>query len=200
MKNKTSTRKRVMTVVATVIVGAIIFAFGITQRHWFDAQYVYLDNGNAAYQTDDLQSAIKFYDQSLGVYKSRMRSETWSDRFLYPKPDRRVAAEAAFHKGMALLKAKQAEAAVKAFQESLQLNPGNMYEGTLNSKDQEAAREEAGVVKYNLMLLFKSQPQLAQGQGKGKGQGKPGDKPGDGKPVPSDDPSSKPGKGDKDAI
>ncbi len=50
MNNKTSTRKRVMTVVATVIVGAIIFAFGITQRHWFDAQYVYLDNGNAAYQ------------------------------------------------------------------------------------------------------------------------------------------------------
>jgi len=199
MKNKTSTRKRIVTVVATVIVGAILFAFGISQRHWFDAQYVYLDNGNAAYSTDDLQNAIKFYDQSLGVYKSRMRSEAWSDRFLYPHPDRRMAAQAAFHKGMALLKAKQAEAAVKAFQESLQLNPGNMYEGTMSAKDQEAAREEANTVKYNLMLLFKANPQLAQAQGKGKG--KPGDKPGDGdKPVPSDDPSNKPGKGDKDAI
>jgi tetratricopeptide (TPR) repeat protein len=198
MKTQTSTRKRLLMVVATVIVGAITFAFGITQRHWFDAQYVYLDNGNAAYQTDDLQNAIKFYDQSLSVYKSRTRNEVWSDRFLYPHPDRRAAAQAAFHKGMALLKAKQAEAAVQAFQESLQLNPGNMYEGTMSVKDQEAAREEANTVKYNLMLLFKSQPQLAQGQGKGKG--KPGDKPGDGKPVPSDDPSTKPGKGDKDAI
>jgi len=187
-----------MTVVATVIVGAIIFAFGINQRHWFDAQYVYLDKGNAAYQTDDVQQAIKFYDQSLGAYKSRLRAETWPDRFLYPKPDRQVAAQAAFHKAMALLKAKQAEAAVQAFQESLQLNPGDMYEGTLSPKQQEAAREQAYVVKYDLMLLFKSQPQLAQAQGKGKG--KPGDKPGEGKPVPSDDPSSKPGKGDKDAI
>ncbi|MBU6452425.1 MAG: hypothetical protein KGS72_11640 [Cyanobacteria bacterium REEB67] len=199
MHKQTSTRKRVMTVVATVIVGAIIFAFGITQRHWFDAQYVYLDNGNAAYQTDDLQQAIKFYDKSLGAYKARLRSETWIDKFLYPKPDRRIAAQAAFHKGMALLKAKQAEAAVAAWQESLQLNPGNMYEGTLSAKDAEAAQEEAYVVKYDLMMLFKSQPQLQQGQGKGKGQPGQG-KPGEGKPVPSDDPSNKPGKGDKDAI
>ncbi len=132
------------------------------------------------------------------MYKSRMRNQTWSDRFLYPKPDRRAAAQAAFHKGLALLKAKQGEAAVEAFHLSLVLNPGNMYQGTLSAKDQEAAREEANTVKYDLMLLFKSQPQLAQGQGKGKG--KPGDKPGDGKPVPSDDPSTKPGKGDKNKM
>ena len=197
MKKHTSTRKRLL-VALTVVVGVLVFAFGINQRHWSDAQYVYMDNANAAYQSDDLQSAIKFYDKSLNVYKQRLRSDQWLDRFLYPKPDRRAAAQAAFHKAMALLKAKQAEAAVTAFQESLELNPGDMYEGTLSVKDQEAAREEAYTVKYNLMLLFKSQPQLAQGQGKGKG--KPGDKPGEGKPVPSDDPAGKPGKGDKDAI
>lgn len=183
--------------VLTVLAGAAAFAYGIYLFTWQDSQYQLYNQGLAAYQTGDVQKAIKYFDQSLGVYKTR-QNENWGERLVYPKPDREVAAQAAFHKAKALIRAKQGKPAVEAFLESLKLNSGNLYQGRgLSQREVQEAEEGAKVVKYDLELLFKNNPSLAEGQGKGKP--KPGDKKGD-KPAPGEDPGKMPGKGNKDDI
>ncbi|MBX9673679.1 MAG: hypothetical protein K2X70_09570 [Candidatus Obscuribacterales bacterium] len=199
MERKTTLRKRVV-VILTVLVGIASIAFGLHLYSWRDAQVEFYNRGLVAYRTGDVQQAIKFFDQSLSVYKSRVNREGWQERVLYPAPDRGMAAQAAFHKAKALLYARQAKPAVQAFQESLELNPGNLYQGRgLSQREVLEAEETAKIVKYDLELLFKNDPSQAQqqGKGKGKGQGKPDP---NGKPVPSDDPGKQPGKGNRDAI
>ena len=111
----------------------------------------------------------------------------------------RLAAQASFQKAKSLLRANQAAPAVQAFKESLELNSGNLYLGRdLTEKEYQAFREAALIVKYDLELLFKNNPEQAQKQGKGKG--KPGDGKKDGKPVPGEDPGAMPGKGNRDTI
>ena len=102
-----------------------------------------------------------------------------------------------FNKGKALLQTRQGPQAVEAFKESLRLNPGNIYEG-LSSQEIEQLKEEALVVKYDLELLFKSRPQLAQQQGRGQGKQK-GNQKGN-QQVPGNEPGSQPGKGNRDDI
>ncbi len=196
MEKKTSLRQRFMAGL-TILAGAASLAYGLYLFSWTDSQYELYNQGVAAYQTGDVQKAIKYFDQSLGVYKAR-QNETWVERFVYPKPNKEVAAQAAFHKAKALIRAKQGKPAVEAFQESLQLNSGNLYQGRgLSAREVQEAEENAKVVKYDLELLFKNNPSLAQGQGKGKP--KPGDGKGD-QQVPGDQPGKMPGKGNKDAI
>lgn len=186
--------------VLTVFVGISLFVGGLYLYSWRDAQVSLYNQGLAAYQSDDLQTAIKFFDQSLGVYKSRQRS-TWMERFVYPKPDKELAAQAAFQKAKSLLRANQVEPAVQAFTESLELNSGNLYLGReLSEKEFNTLKEAAFVVKYDVELLFNNNPEQAQKQGKGKGKGKGKGDPKDGKPVPSDDPGAQPGKGDRNTI
>jgi hypothetical protein len=76
------------------------------------------------------------------------------------------------------------------------LNPGNVFPTGTTQADAERMRAESLVVKYDLELLFKNNPSLAQqqGKGKGKGQGK-GDKQ-----VPGTEPGKQPGKGNRDDI
>jgi len=196
MEKKTSLRKRFLAVL-TILAGAATLAYGLHLFTWNDSQYQLYNQGLAAYQTGDVQKAIKYFDQSLGVYKAR-QNETWVERLVYPKPDREVAAQAAFHKAKSLIRAKQGKPAVEAFLESLKLNSGNLYqERGLSQRQIQEAEENAKVVKYDLELLFKNNPSLAEGQGKGKP--KPGDKKGD-QQVPGDQPGKLPGKGNKDDI
>ena len=181
----------------TILAGAASLAYGLYLFSWTDSQYELYNQGVVAYQTGDVQKAIKYFDQSLGVYKAR-QNETWVERFVYPKPNKEVAAQAAFHKAKALIRAKQGKPAVEAFQESLQLNSGNLYQGRgLTPREVQEAEENAKVVKYDLELLFKNNPSLAEGQGKGKP--KPGDGKGD-QQVPGDQPGKMPGKGNKYSI
>lgn len=199
MEKKTSTRKRIMAAL-TVLVGALSFAYGLYLYTWHDGQTETYNAGLVAYQNGDMQAAIKFFDQSLGVYRTRQH-ESWTERFVYPKPDKELAAEAAFHKAKALLRAKQVKPAVESFRESLELNSGNMYQGRgLSPREVQEAAENAYIVKYDLYLLFKNNPEQAQQQGKGKGKGKPGDKADQGKPTPDKDPSGMPGKGNRDDL
>ena len=197
MEKKISIARR-MAVIATVIVGALIFTGGLYLNAWRDAQYALYNQGLSAYRSGDVQVAIKYFDQSLAVYKTR-RQSTWIERFIYPKPDKELAAQASFQKAKSLLRANQAAPAVQAFKESLELNSGNLYLGRdLTEKEYQAFREAALIVKYDLELLFKNNPEQAQKQGKGKG--KPGDGKKDGKPVPGEDPGAMPGKGNRDTI
>lgn len=197
MEKKISMARRVM-VVLTVIAGILTFSAGLYCYQWSDNERILYNQGLAAYRSGDLQTAIKFSDQALAAYKAR-RQLTWTERFVFPKPDKPLAAQAAFLKGRALLKAGQVEPAVKAFKESLELNSGNLYVGeSLTEQEYQLLREAAMVVKYDLELLFKNSPEQAEKQGKPKpGKGKP-DK-GD-KPVPGEDPGNMPGKGNRDTI
>lgn len=197
MEKKISFARR-MTVIATVIAGALLFSAGLYLYQWRDAQYALYNQGMTAYRSGDLQVAIKNADQSLAVYKSR-RSSTWMERFIYPKPDKELAAQAAFLKAKALLRANQPAPAVQSFQESLELNSGNLYGRDLTEKEFQEFREAAMIVKYDLELLFKNNPEQAQKQGKGKGKGD-GEKKDGAKPVPGDDPGNMPGKGNRDTI
>jgi len=197
MEKKISMGRRVM-VVLTVIAGILTFAAGLYCYQWSDNERILYNQGLAAYRSGDVQSAVKFSDQALAAYKSR-RQSTWTERFIFPKPDKELAAQAAFLKAKSLLRANQAEPAVKAFKEALELNSGNLYVGRdLTEKEYQEFREAAMVIKYDLELLFKNNPEQAEKQGKPKpGKGKP-DK-GD-KPVPGEDPGNMPGKGNRDTI
>lgn len=193
---KLKMEKRNLWLLALLVAGCLMLGYGYQLATWQNLQYDYYNVGLQAYEQGDIKTAVEMFDRSMNQYKRESKAG-WLHRFIYPAPSRELAAQAAFHKAKALLRARQAEPAVEAFKESLRLNPGNGYSG-MSLSDAQRMEAEAMVVKYDLELLFKNQPQLAQGQGKGKGN-KPG-QPGDGKPVPGDDPGSKPGKGNKDDI
>lgn len=76
------------------------------------------------------------------------------------------------------------------------LNPGNGYNDMLLARAQEM-EAEAKYTQYDLELLFKNNPAMAQqeGQGKGKGKGQPGNQQ-----VPGTEPGNMPGKGDRNNI
>lgn len=190
------TKRRNLGLLAATLAGILMLYFGFTLATWRSEQVDYYNLGLAAYEQGDVQTAVQAFDRSLHAYKRDSRAG-WLHRFVYPEPNRELAAQAAFHKAKSLLRARQAEPAVEAFKESLRLNPGNGYTDMALS-DAQRMEAQALIVKYDLELLFKNQPQLAQGQGKGKGN-QQGNQPGN-QPVPGDQPGSKPGKGNKDDI
>lgn len=192
---RSTVSKRNLWMLAAMFAGILMLFYGFSLATWRSAQTDYYNVGLVAYEQGDVKTAVEMFDRSLAHYKRDSR-EGWLHRFVYPAPSRELAALAAFHKAKALLRARQAEPAVEAFKESLRLNPGNGYTGMALS-DAQRLEAQAMVVKYDLELLFKNQPQLGKGQG--KGQPKPGDQPGN-NPVPGDNPGSKPGKGNKDDI
>lgn len=183
--------------IAAALAGALFLAGGYHLLTWSSGQVEFYNLGLKAYENGDMPTAIQAFDRSIAIYKQEKRA-SWFHRFIYPQPDDELAALAYFHKGKAHLMNRQGELAVESFKESLRLNPGDRIEG-LAADDAERLREEALVVKYDLEMLFKSRPDLAQQQGKGKGKGKPGDGKGN-KPDPGNDPGSQPGKGNRDDI
>ena len=186
--------KRNLWLIAAVIAGALLLGGGYKLASFKNGQVDYYNQGLKAYENGDMPTAIKLFDQSIASYRREL-SAGWTHRFIYPKPSRELAAMASFQKAKALLQNRQAEQAVEAFKDSLKLNPGDEIEG-LDPEDALRMREEALVVKYDLELLFKSRPDLAQGQGKGKGKGQ-----GQGnKQAPGNEPGSQPGKGNRDDI
>ncbi len=182
--------------IGAVIGGLVSLWLGFGLITWTSGQTAYYNAGLQAYQAGDMPAAIQLFDRSIAAYKAE-KNASWTHRFIYPKPDTEMAAQAYFHKGKAHLQNKQAELAVESLKESLRLNPGDQYEG-LDPADAKRLHEEALVVKYDLEQLFKSRPDQAQQQGKGKGKGK-GDKPGN-QQAPGTEPGSQPGKGNRDDI
>jgi len=200
------TRKRNLWLLAALFAGSLILAYGVALSFWQNTQYDSYNRGTAlftqALEARDeatamaaLTEAIQSFDQSIAAYKAESQGD-WYHRFTYPKPDRELAALAYFHKAKALLFMQKGPQAVEAFKESLKLNPGNGYEG-MSLEQAQRMFEQAMVVKYDLELLFKNNPSLAQQQGKGK----PGQGQGEGnQQVPGTQPGTQPGKGNKDDI
>lgn len=187
-------KKRNRWLLAGLIAGLFSLYYGLGLALWRSPQVEYYNLGMQAYTQGDMQTAAKAFDRSFAAYRGS-QDRTWLQRFVYPKPDPELAALAQFEKGKALIRLQQLPQAVDALKTSLKLNPGDGYAG-MSVEDANRMHEEALNVKYDLELLFKNNPNLAQQEGKGKGNGQQQGN----KPVPGTDPGSQPGKGNKDDI
>lgn len=177
--------------------GLVMLFYGFQLSAWRSPQTAYYNAGLKAYQGGEFQKSVQLFDNSLAAYQAEQQGD-WMHRFVYPKPDREMAAQTNFHKAKALLRLQQGKPAVLAFKQSLKLNSGSGYPAGTSKADIERMHEEAMIVKYDLELLFKNNPSLANGEGKGQGQqgqGQPGNQQ-----VPGQDPGKMPGKGNRDDI
>lgn len=180
--------------VASMIAGLIFITGGAYLIIWTSGQAEYYNLGLKAYNNGQMSQAILCFDKSIASYRAETQAG-WLHRFIYPKPDKELASLAYFQKAKAHLQNRQAELASEAFKESLRLNPGDKI-AELTQEDAVRLHEEAFVVKYDLEMLFKSRPDIAQQQGKGKGKGN-----GNGnRPAPGSEPGSQPGKGNREDI
>ncbi len=179
---------------SALVAGGLMLACGVMLERWRSEQIDFYNAGITAYQAGEGQAAVEMFDRSLNAYQRALQSR-WLERFIYPRPNTELAALASFHKGMVLIRARQAEPAVAALTLSLRLNPGS---GRAYYAD-EAARlsELALVVKYNLELLFSQRPDLAQRQGAGR---TPGEGPAEPQRLPGQNPGSMPGPGNRDDL
>ncbi len=192
---------------AFLLSGLLLVYSGNRLANWVSPQTAYYNAGLQAYQNGDMLKAVQYFDRSIASYKAE-NNAGWLHRFIYPRPSLEYAAMANFHKGKALLQAKQGEQAVAALKESLRINPGDVYDDNgqltelyspFSAAERHRLREEAMQVQYDLEMLFKSRPDLAQQEGKGKdGKGKPGKQ--GAKPAPGQEPGTQPGKGRPDDI
>ena len=187
--------KRSRWLLAGLFAGIVLIWYGLGMATWRDQQVGYYNAGIELYKQGDLEHAYKAFDLSANAY-GRDLQRTYLQRLVYPKPSQELAALAMFQKGKVLIRAQKLKPAVQAFEDSLMLNPGNGYSG-ISVDEASRMHEQAMTVKKDLEELFKNNPELAKGEGKGKP--KPGDGKGN-KPVPSQDPSTKPGKGNRDEI
>ncbi len=178
------------------LLGAVMLLGGLHLATWNNAPVDTFNAGLQAYEAGDMKTAVQLFDKSLAAYKTAAADENAARDVFYPAPDRSVAARASFQKAKALLQLKQGPAALEAFKQSLLLNPGNGYNKILLARANEM-ESEARYTEYDLELLFKNNPAMAQqeGQGKGKGKGQPGNQQ-----VPGTEPGNMPGKGDRNAI
>jgi tetratricopeptide (TPR) repeat protein len=175
---------------------------------WESAQVVAYNQGIAAFRAEKVDEAMVAFDKSLDAYTAAAQRD-WLDKQLYPGRSSELAALAMSKKALLLLMKQKPELAVKAFKDSLQLNPGvvdvallkrTMKDEALSPQDVARLSEQSAVVKFNLELLFRKNPTMQQSEGKGKGKpsdkdGKPGDQPANGsKPGPGS------GKGNPNAI
>lgn len=189
-----TTRTKILVWVLMLALGAQLLLLGVPMARWRSEQIDFYNAGAAAYQQGDVQAAVKLFDRSLNAYL-RVSRAPWMERFAYPRANTELAARASFLKGMALIRAQQAEPAVAALLLSLRLNPGsgNAY----YADDAARLRELALFARYNLELLFNQRPDLAHAQGAARGQA---DGERDGQRVPGQNPGSMPGPGNRDDL
>lgn len=200
-------RHRNALLIAALLAGMMLVYSGNKLAGWVSPQTAYYNAGLTAYTNGDMTKAVQYFDRSIAAYKAEIKAG-WLHRFIYPRPSMEYAALANFHKGKALLQARQGEQAVAALKESVRINPGDVYDengqvtalySPFTAAERRRLREEAMQVQYDLEMLFKSRPDLAQQEGKGKdGKGKPGKQ--GAKPAPGQEPGTQPGKGRPDDI
>lgn len=173
--------------------GMLFLLGGYQLTTWRSLQGESFNDGLTAYNAGSMAEAVQFFDQSLSIYRNR-EEENAVERYIYPAPDRGLAARAAFQKAKALLFLEQPEAALEAYKESLLLNPGNSYSGIgLNELAQ--LEREARYTQYDLELLFAQNEELSQQEGKSGDDKQPTNSE-----VPGSEPGSQPGNGDPNSI
>lgn len=187
-------RKRNRRLALVCILGMLMLLGGHHLTTWRSLQSEDFNAGLTAYNTGSMLEAVQFFDRSLSTYRSREADENALVRYIYPAPDRGLAARASFQKAKALLSLEQPEAALEAYKESLLLNPGNGYSKVALDAVAQLERE-ARYTQYDLELLFANDEQLGQQEGKSSDDSQPGKSQ-----VPGSEPGSQPGNGDPKSI
>jgi hypothetical protein len=172
--------KRLKTILI-VSAGFLLLGFGVFTALWQDAQAITFNSGLQAYiyaQTagkdnpknpvktaEDRQKALKhaaeMFDLSTQVYGLESNN-SWLQRFLFPHPDSLLAARASFREGNCLLWLGDEKAAVAAYKQYLQLNPGGIND---------TASGDTYTDQHNLEIVYNHNPALQQAEGKGQGKG-----------------------------
>lgn len=177
---------------------------------WESEQVASYNEGLAAFKEGKMDEAMLAFDKSLDAYAAMAHRESF-DSYVYPGRSTELAALAQSKKAILYLLKQKPELAVKAFKESITLNPGTVEPSLvarlnagekLSDADLSRLVEQSNVVKHNLELLFKKNKSMAQGEGKGKGKPKPGDKEGKegNQPAPGTKPGPGSGKSNPNAI
>jgi len=184
---------------AAIIGGALTMSGSITFIWWSDVQTSYYDRGVQLYINGNMEKAVEMFDRSAQYYRQSTTQPLWVSIF-YPGPSRELAALANHHKARALAIIGQVEPAVESFKEALRLNPGINYEriedfANISRTDRARLLLQSLDMKRNFELLLKKNQEQQQKQGKGKGKPKEG-----GKPQPGNQPGSKSGKGNRNAL
>lgn len=187
-------KRKILVWVLMLAFGTQLLVLGVPMAQWRSEQIDFYNAGLSAYEQGDTQSAVELFDRSLNVYQRRQR-DSWIERFVYPRVNTELAARASFLKGMALIRAQQAEPAVAALLLSLRLNPGGG--SAYYASDQARLRDLSLSAKYNLELLFNQRPDLAYSQGAGRRQSEGNQ---DGQRVPGQNPGNMPGPGSRDDL
>jgi hypothetical protein len=226
MKKLFATRKRRTWTLGIAAAFAGLLLFGASSLDsWRSAQYGYYNVGIQSYGAGDhicakgeqencvdIDMTLKLFNASMQHYMRQTRQPTLSEQFLLPGPSRELAALSALHSGIMLIMKQKPEDAIKVLKMAIVLAdvPDEEVDMTRMLTDPEyrrAINDQARLraikltAQYDLELLFKKNPSQAQQQGKGNPQ--KGDKPGQpdqGKQDPSQDPTDKAGKGNRDAI
>jgi hypothetical protein len=174
-------KSKKMRTVLCVAVGLIMLGAGVFVALWRDGQAILYNQGLQSYvfaQTAGMNNpdnpvhsgqdrmkmliqAAKMFDLSVRVYKIESKAN-WITRFVFPSPDRNLAAKASFRKGNCLEWLGDEKDAVEAYKVYLQLNPGG-------DNDKDAA--DTIVDQHNLELVYNHNPDLQKQEGKGKGNG-----------------------------
>ncbi len=190
--------------------GSAMFVVGFHMETYESPQIRYYNAGLALYEKARLDpklldEAVLDFDKSLDEYRAQENPGFLRSLF-YPPRSSEVAALALSKKAVLLLYKQKPEDAVKAFKESISINPGSLQAELIaltmpkeNLSSEEIARlaDQAYVAIHNLEMLFHKSPSLQQATGKniGKGQGY------DPEPAPGQKPAPGAGKGgDPNAI
>lgn len=193
-----STRKRRRIAIGIVTaLGVLLLVAASLVATYRDPQVAYYNQGLEAAQNGDMGNALKALDKSIAAYQQEL-DRTPVEKLLLPPPSLELAALAHKQRALIYIMSQKPEDAIKAFKESLKLNPGDIQDERCDPATAKRLYNEALVVKYDLELLYKKNPQQAKGEGKGQPQ--PGDGKGQPKPAPGNDPGKLPGKGNKDDI
>jgi hypothetical protein len=172
--------KRLKTVLL-IGAGVLLLGFGMFAAFWQDGQAITYNSGlnsyidaqtagkdnpkNPVHTAEDREKALKhaaqMFDLSTQIYGLESRS-SWLQRFFFPHPDRLLAARASFREGNSLIWLGDEKAAVAAYKQYLELNPGGIYD---------ASSESTFTDQHNLEILYNHNPALQQGEGKGQGKG-----------------------------
>ena len=201
---KQNTSKRRFITALTIVFGLIGTFGGLYLFFWADHQVSLYNQGLAQYRTLEFKESAKSFERSIVAYE-HAGDRQWLERFVYPAPDREVAALAALHLGNALLRQKDVPRAIKAFQKSIRLNPGTGYSSLpgypveLSPKDLTRLTRQAEIAKYNLELLLRNSPEENEKKGPGN-KLEAEDKEEEEDQIPQIAPGSQPGKGGADDL
>lgn len=192
----TRKRRRIAIGIATAL-GVLLLVAASLVSTYRDPQVAYYNQGLELAQNGDMENALKAFDKSVAAYNQELDRNP-VEKFLLPAPSLEMAALAHKQRALIFIMAQKPEEAIKAFKESLKLNPGDQMMPATDPETAKRLYNQALVVKYDLELLFKKNPQQAKGEGKGQPQ--KGDGQGEPKPAPGNDPGRQSGKGNKDDI